>query len=668
MTKIKQAALSWDEYGQPCSIEFDDIYFSKDSGLEESRYVFLQHNQLSQRMKQLKNNDIFVIGETGFGSGLNFLCAWQLFLNVSPDEGRLHFISVEKSPLTRQDLKKSLLLWRELKEFSEQLITQYEAVHDGFQHFVFESGRVVLTLLVGDVIDQLPKLNTKIDAWFLDGFSPAKNPQMWNEGLFKQLARLSKQETSFATFTSAGFVKRGLQEAGFNVLKDKGFARKREMLYGSFQKMERPHPFKKTRPAVAPWFDRLANKPFKERKAVVIGAGIAGASTAASLASRGWHVVVLERNADIAMEGSGNAQGILYLKLSAHQTLQSRLLVEGFGYTRRLLAHLTSAGKLVENQDWQNCGVLQLAFNEKEQYRQRQLADAFSSSLLSFVTREQASKIAGVEVAYEGLLFPEAGWVKPRNLCHALLKHPNIEVRCYQSVLTINQTKVSWQAMQNNKILAEADIMILANATEAKNFMMTNSLPVKAIRGQTTELPANNMTKLNTVICGDGYVSPAINETYCIGATFNFHAIDLKPNKQEHLENIQMLKSVSPSLANYLEVDRLALDELKGKVAYRCTATDYLPIVGPVADRKLFLNDYSALIKDSKKIPNIPCRWHEGLFLNVAHGSRGLITAPLCGELLANWVENEPFIVEQDLLEACHANRFYVRELRYFRP
>lgn len=667
MTKMKHAELCWDEHGQPCSIAFDDIYFSKESGIEESHYVFLEHNNLAQRFQQLEKNDSFVIGETGFGSGLNFLCAWQLFLACSPSNGRLHFISVEKFPLTRQDLQRSLVLWDALGDVREELVTQYEAVHEGFQRFVFANGRVTLTLLVGDVAEQLPKLNARVDAWFLDGFSPSKNPAMWDEHLFKQLARLSKPQATFATFTSAGFVRRALQDAGFIVVKTKGFGNKREMLYGYFQKIEEQHPYRRAKPAIAPWFDRLSTKLFNHRRAIVVGAGIAGASTAFSLAKRGWHVIVLERNADIAMEASGNAQGILYLKLSAHQTLQSRLLVEGFGFTRRLLANLTKNKQLVENVDWQNCGVLQLAFDEKEQHRQLQLAEAFSSTLLYPVIQEQASTLASIQVMHNGLFFPEGGWVKPRYLCRALLTHPNIEVRCYQSVLAIHRSEETWQAMQYDKLLAEADIMILANSTEAKNFVMTSTLPIKAIRGQTTELPMTNAAQLNTVICSDGYVSPQSDGKYCVGATFNFHATDLDLNIEEHVQNINTLKSMSPALADDLGINELALDSLEGKVAYRCTATDYLPIIGPIANRETFLNDYQVLIKDSKKIPNTPCTWHDGLFLNIAHGSRGLITAPLCGELLANWIENEPFAIEQDLLEACHPNRFYMRELKYFR-
>lgn len=665
MTKITYAELAWDEAGQPISNTFNDIYFSKSSGLAETRYVFIEHNNLQARFKALTKDQQFIIAETGFGSGLNFLCSWQLFTKLAPEKARLHFISVEKYPLTKQDLQQTLSLWDELSLFSKELLQQYIAIHEGYQNFVFDNGRVMLTLLVGDVIEQLPKLNAKVDAWFLDGFAPAKNPQMWTEDLFKQLARLSKPNTTLATFTSAGFVRRGLVDVGFAIEKDKGFANKREMLYGKFEGAKETRPNRRN--ITPPWYSRPI-KQVTKRTAIVIGAGVAGAATAASLATRGWQVTVLERNADIALEGSGNAQGILYLKLSAHQTLQSRLLIEGFGYTRRLLEVLTTQRKLIKGEDWQDCGVLQLAFDEKEQKRQQQLAEAFASSLLYPVSQQQASELAGLRVNHSGLFFPEGCWVKPRQLCKALLDHPNINIVCNKPVDSLEYRENKWHVLEQEKLIATADIVVLAGATDSKQFTMTQQLPIKAIRGQTTELPTTVASQaLSAIVCSDGYISPARDGKHCLGATFNFHATDLKLSNIEHQQNITTLKTISLDLASRLQVDQLDLAKLSGRAAYRCTATDYLPIVGPIADREAFLKDYQVLIKDAKKIPNIPCPWINGLFLNTAHGSRGLITAPLCGEILAAWLENEPFPIEQDLMEACHPNRFYIRELRYFR-
>ncbi|MEE4465391.1 FAD-dependent oxidoreductase, partial [Azotobacter chroococcum] len=218
------------------------------------------------------------------------------------------------------------------------------AVHPGFQRFVFADGRVVLTLLVGDVLERLPELDARIDAWFLDGFAPAKNPEMWTPALFAELARLSAPGASLATFTSAGFVRRGLNAAGFAMQRVKGFGQKREMLAGRFEGTPQE--------AAKPWFARPP-RPAGPREALVIGAGLAGCAAAASLARRGWQVTLLERRAAVAEETSGNPQGVLYLKLSAHGTALSRLIVAGFGFTRRLLQ------RLEPGRDWSPCGVLQ---------------------------------------------------------------------------------------------------------------------------------------------------------------------------------------------------------------------------------------------------------------------------------------------------------------------
>ena len=209
MTDTSHAQLDWDDQGQPMSREFGDVYFSRASGLEETRHVFLAHNALAERFAALPADGRLCIGETGFGTGLNFLCAWQLFDRCANAEARLHFVSVERYPLAHEDLARALALWPELAPWAEPLLAQYVGIHPGFQRLSFAGGRVVLTLLIGDVLDCLPQLDARIDAWFLDGFSPAKNPQMWTAELFAQLARLSAAGATLATFTCAGFVRRG---------------------------------------------------------------------------------------------------------------------------------------------------------------------------------------------------------------------------------------------------------------------------------------------------------------------------------------------------------------------------------------------------------------------------------------------------------------------------
>ena len=271
-SQVEWSRVEWNQ-GQPYASAFQDVYFSSDNGLLETEYVFLEGNQLSARWQNLKANT-FTIAETGFGTGLNFLCATKLWLETAPQEAVLHFISLEKYPLNIADLTCALQLWPELQEFSKPFLAEYEnllptellnkaltlnkeppinkelplnKIQDFNQRksvMLFDN-RVQLTLLIGDATDCLKTINLEkfslqssrsaaVDAWFLDGFSPSKNLDMWQSALFEQMAKLSNKNTTFATFTSAGAVRRGLIAAGFAVNKKVGFGKKREMLLGNF--------------------------------------------------------------------------------------------------------------------------------------------------------------------------------------------------------------------------------------------------------------------------------------------------------------------------------------------------------------------------------------------------------------------------------------------------
>lgn len=226
LPSITPAAVTWEENGTPVSATYGDVYFSRESGLAETQHVFLQGNRLPERFADAEH---FTIAETGFGTGLNFLCACRLFESVAKPDTHLHFISIEKHPLLPKDLKRALDHFPELYSYAEKLLQSYPPAIPGL-HRIHLSERVHLTLAYGDSFDLFPLLEAKVDAWFLDGFAPAKNPDMWQEVVFAHLARLSHPGTTAATFTVAGAVQRGLKEAGFSVQKIKGFGRKREML------------------------------------------------------------------------------------------------------------------------------------------------------------------------------------------------------------------------------------------------------------------------------------------------------------------------------------------------------------------------------------------------------------------------------------------------------
>ena len=649
-TLLQHAQIDWDDQGRPHSRQYDDVYFAVNEGIEETKHVFLGQTRLAERFTALAPNACLVIGETGFGTGMNFFCAWQLFDAHAHADARLHFVSVEKYPLGYADMAKAVRLWPELAAYTEPLLAQYVAVHPGFQQFTFANGRVTLTLLIGDALEQLPQLDAPIDVWFLDGFAPAKNPDMWTPELFAQLARLSHSGTVLGTFTTTGWVRRSLVEAGFAMKKVPGIGKKWEVMSGMYTGPTSSHQY-------LPWYDRprSAQGP---RRALVIGAGLAGSCTAASLARRGWQVTVLERHDAPAREASGNPQGVLYLKLSAHGTALSQMILSGFGYTRRQLQQLQ------RGQDWDDCGVLQLAFDSKEAERQGKLAAAFDSGLLRALGREEAEAIAGIALPAGGLFYPEGGWVHPPALCQAQLNHPNIRLLAHREVVELRKVDGLWQAWDGEQLLASAPLVVLAGAADVKRFEACAQLPLKRIRGQITRLPVTEGSRvLGTVVCAEGYVAPPRGDEHTLGASFDFHSDDLAPTVAEHQGNLTLLDEISTDLAQRLGRATLHPEQLQGRAAFRCTSPDYLPIVGPIADPAAFAQAYAALSKDARQVPEVPCPWLEGLYVNSGHGSRGLITAPLSGELIAAWASGEPLPLPRAVAQACHPNRFALRTL-----
>jgi tRNA 5-methylaminomethyl-2-thiouridine biosynthesis bifunctional protein len=610
---MHDAPFVWQD-GQPYSPRYGDIYFSRDSGIAETRHVFLEQNRLPQRWAGLCDGDVFVIGETGFGTGLNFLCAWQLWERVAPASARLHFISCERHPIPPGALQCVLALWPELAEFAAHLIGCYHDLSPGWHRMSFAQGRVVLTLLIGDANETLPRLHARVDAWFLDGFAPARNPDLWNTRIFEVMARRSATYATFATYTSAGLVRRGLERVGFRVEKVRGYGRKRHMLRGTFVHTAdvRPSP--------------------PHREAIVIGAGLAGSTTAHSLAQRGWKTTLIERHASIAAEASGNHQGILYARISPVSNVLSEFALAGYQYTLRTLTRLLPQ----DGDAWWQCGLLQLAFDEREERRLRGVcALGLPESLLRWVERDEAERLAGVGVPYAGVYFPGGGWVSPPVLCRALLEHPRITVLTGREATRLSWEGATWKVLQGDEVLAYAPIVVIACAAHTRRFEQTAHLPLRSIRGQVTHLPATAQSRrLRVVLCSEGYAAPPRQGSHTIGATYGNLEETVELRTADHLENLAMLAGLSPELFRALGGAALRPEKLDGRAACRCNVPDYLPLLGLVS-------------------PQTP-----GLYVNTGHGSRGLITTMLAAETLASGLEGEPAPVPKELLDAMSPQRF----------
>ena len=223
--------LDWSVENTPRSLRFGDLYFSDLDGLDETKYVFLNGNKLPEIWR---STDRFIIAETGFGTGLNFFATWQLWRETSTPNSNLIYYSIEKYPLTISQIAKSISHWPDLKPLLEEFKKDYVSTEINSQTLLFDKGSVTLRLIFGDVRQVLSQATFSSDAWFLDGFAPSCNPEMWSDNVFREVARLSKKGSRLATFTAASDVRRGLTNVGFNMVKTPGFGKKREMLTGYF--------------------------------------------------------------------------------------------------------------------------------------------------------------------------------------------------------------------------------------------------------------------------------------------------------------------------------------------------------------------------------------------------------------------------------------------------
>jgi tRNA 5-methylaminomethyl-2-thiouridine biosynthesis bifunctional protein len=648
---MKHADIQWQQ-GQPFSTKFNDIYFSREGGLEETEYVFLQQNGLPERWRDSTQSEPFVIAETGFGTGLNFLITVHHWLQKADKQACLHFLSLEKFPLSKIDLEQALACWPELEYISTQLIENYPPAVKGFHHISLCGHRVVLILVFGDAEEILPRIHARVDAWYLDGFAPDKNPAMWTMAVFNQIARLGKPGTTFSTFTAAGVVRRGLQEAGFEVEKVKGFGKKREMLRGVLTEEVEA----KGRP---PWFALPGSRVKTEnsKHAVVIGAGIAGITTAWSLAKRGWKVDIIERHDSIAQGGSGNPLGIVMPRISLGDSVEREFYDTAFFKTLRVLAALKQQ---YPELDWQQGAVLQLACSERISGQIKKLDCV--PELAQAVSAEQASEIAGVEIETGALYFPHAGWLDPIQLCQLLLTDAgdNISLHTNTDVASIQYADGTWQLLDAKKsLINKSGTVILANANAAGQFPQSAFLPLEAARGQVTLIPATaHSRQLRCAICHEGYILPESHGEHVIGASFLAGDSSTESRREEDMENIRQLQRSLPRLfTNETPV-------VNSRAALRAITADRLPLLGPLPDETFFANNYHDLHKGKPASKYPPAEYLDGLYVNTGHGARGLTSAFLSAEVISSQLKHEPLAVAETTWQALSPARFLIRKFR----
>ncbi len=612
MKKPAPAPITFNELGLPVSIEFDDIYFSNDDGLAETRYVFLKHNDLTQRW-QTHRHENFVIAESGFGTGLNFLACSQLFLQQAPKSLRLHFVSFEKYPLELEDLQTSWQHFPELAALAEALKNVYPAAEAGCHRVYLAQGRITLDLWFGDIHSQLPAwlpaANNTVDAWFLDGFAPDKNPDMWQPSLYQAMAASCRNQATFATFTAAGAVRRGLQAAGFEVSKAKGYGRKREMLHGQINKAE---------------------LPTTAKSLTIVGGGIAAACLAWSCSRRGIPVRLLTTG--LSDGASGNAQGAVYPLLQAQLSPVSQFFASAFNHARQFYAQTLA-------EHWHESGVVQLVFTAKRLQRMQKILGQFDANDALYhpltvhgLTAKETQQLWSALPPHPALFYPRGGWLEPvqavQQICAAagdLLK-----VETISPVTQVKQNGSGWRIFTETGDY-DAETLVLAAGAGLTKLLEPWQLPLQNVRGQVTQVASTAVTEsCPTVVCYKGYFTPAAQQQHCVGATYSrtySNAEARQPTVTDDQENLAILQdNLAQPWTENLQITGQRASE-------RNTTRDHLPIVG----------------------------WLEpGLGVLGGLASRGYTSAPLCAELLvAQWCQ-EPAPLAADLIKRLAPQRLQV--------
>jgi tRNA 5-methylaminomethyl-2-thiouridine biosynthesis bifunctional protein len=586
------ANIEWVE-GQPFSRRYGDIYFSREGGLAEKRHVFLHGNDLPERFISLVPRQTFTIGETGFGMGLNFLCARQLFEETAQPGSSLDYFSVEKYPLDERELEQALAPWPEFRRYAAELTQRWRRRVPGWNRWSFANGRIRLTLVIDDALKALSQASACADAWFLDGFAPSRNPELWAQTVCESVVSASRPGATFATYTCTGWVRRNLEKAGFRVAKASGFGRKREMLRG--------HLVGSAGSARAP------------ATAIVIGGGLAGCSVASALAARGVEVSLVEQAQHLAAAASGNSLGILHARLSAGMGPLQRFVLASFGHALALLDEKLPVDGITRAE----CGELQLAFSEDEARRIERLAALdWPPHILRKVDPAEASNLAGLELAYGGLWFPAGGWVAPARMCEALADDPRIEHRLGYSADSLTLEKdgeAGWRVAgldRNGQSWEQvAQIAAVCTSHQVKNFKLLADFPLTPVRGQITALPVTQPSKnLRTILCARAYLSPPVDNFHVAGATHGFNDVSTELRTSDHLENLARLSEISPALAQAWDSDSPNLAKFGGRASVRASVPGAMPLVGE------FL---------------------PGLYTSLGHGTRGILTSGLSGELIA---------------------------------
>ena len=531
--------LDWSAAGEPRSGRFGDVYFSAENGLEESRAVFLEGCGLPHAWRGRRR---FTVGELGFGTGLNIVALLDLWRRTRPENATLHIFSVEAFPIARADIERALTRWPEVAEIATLLTARLPPRTPGFHRVDLAEFAATLDLAYLEAAEALTLWQGRADAWFLDGFAPAANPQMWRDEVLALIAQRSAPGARAATFTVAGEVRRGLAAQGFDIAKRPGFGRKRERL-------EAVLPGIRTDPAPG--------------AIAIIGAGIAGASLARACKALGCHCTVIDRDATRA---SDVPAALVTPRFDAAGNAVARLFAQAFERAVRLYRHETSDAILSE-------GVLQLEHQERDASRFDKIAaqPVWPRESVTRVAQDVASDRVGEPVARGALDLHDGLAIDPARVIPAWLGGAE---RIDAEVGAIERNGAVWTVKDaNGAVILNAGIVCIAGGWGASAFLADNLL--SPTRGQATWFETDAAP---TAFAWGGYVI-AMQNAVLVGATHDRGdgACDIR--EADDRRNLESLERVAPDLAR-----TLGAAPRRGWAAVRALTADRLPLAGALGD------------------------------------------------------------------------------------
>ncbi|MDR0240892.1 MAG: bifunctional tRNA (5-methylaminomethyl-2-thiouridine)(34)-methyltransferase MnmD/FAD-dependent 5-carboxymethylaminomethyl-2-thiouridine(34) oxidoreductase MnmC [Burkholderia sp.] len=630
--RLVPATLALRDDGTLVSPEFGELHRSASGTL--AHHAFVAENGLPARWQQRRT---FTIVATAFGAGAGFLATWAAWRDDPARCERLHFVAVEPHPFSREDLRSAIahiVADTTISADADALVDAWPMLVPGLHRLEFDEGRVVLTLAFGDALDMLKKLVVRADAFYLDGAAASTD-------VIRALAKMAGDDATFATRARTDDMKHALGETGFTC-RDVD-----DRLVGEYAPRWRARRHEPPRAL-----------PVATRRAIVIGAGLAGCAVVERLAARGWDVTLIERHERIASEASGNPAGVFHPLMTRDDNVASRLTRTGFLHAIARWRALERAGHAFARSTH---GMIHLAESADDFARMRDAFDAFGapSDYVTLLDTDAARAHLNLPVAHGGLLFPHGGAVWPAGLCAAQYAAAGERVRLQAStgVARLERRGDAWHALDDTgATLAEAPVVVLANAGDAARLAGLQHVALQPVRGQLTLLPPGTTAPLPCPTIGDGYAVPLDDGTLLIGATFEPDDVDPAMRAAGHVENLDRVRHLLPGLIGDLPDPAT----LRGRVAFRWVVGDRLPLFGPLADEAQALANARALGgAQARDLPRTP-----GLYGAFGFGSRGLVWAALGAELIASQLEGEPWPLERELADAVDPARFLIRALR----